>query len=76
MNKKFSFEQGLEELESIVTSLESGETTLEESFDAYKKGMELYKKLKQILDEGDARITELTENGEKLLQGENKDENE
>jgi len=70
MAEKFTFEQGLEELENIVSSLESGETTLEASFDAYKKGMKIYNKLKQILDEGDARITELTQSGEKLLQGE------
>lgn len=56
----FTFEQGMEQLEKIVRGMETGELALEESFEAYKKGMELYKALTRMLDEGDARIRELS----------------
>lgn len=68
MAKKLSFEAGMEELETLVTRLEQGEISLEESFKAYTRGVELYNALKNILDEGDKRITELTENGEREME--------
>ena len=61
--EKLSFEQGMEMLEEIVRQLESGEMSLEESFRAYEKGMAIQKRLKEILDDGDARIRILTETG-------------
>ena len=65
MSDKMSYEEGLSQLEQIVESLENGEITLDESFKAYQKGVKLYRRLKAILDEGDARIEELTkENAE------------
>ncbi|MBQ4227712.1 MAG: exodeoxyribonuclease VII small subunit [Clostridia bacterium] len=60
MSKKLNYEDGIAQLEEIVNTLEQGSISLEESFKAYKQGMELYKALKAILDEGDARIEELT----------------
>ena len=60
MSKKLNYEDGIAQLEEIVNTLEQGSISLEESFKAYKQGMELYKALKAILDEGDARIVELT----------------
>ncbi len=60
MSKKLNYEDGIAQLEEIVDTLEQGSISLEESFKAYKQGMELYKALKAILDEGDARIEELT----------------
>ena len=65
MTEKLNFESGMAELETIVSKLESGSISLEESFDAYQKGIELYKGLRDILMQGDARITLLTEQGEK-----------
>ncbi|MBQ3761157.1 MAG: exodeoxyribonuclease VII small subunit [Clostridia bacterium] len=74
MAKKLTFEQGLEELEQIVSGLESGETTLDESFKQYEKGVKLYAELKKILDEGDAKIIELTKAcGEKSGEDEDAD---
>ena len=61
MDKKMSFEQGLEELTALVEALESGEMSLEESFTAYEKGAKLAAKLKTMLDQGDKRIAALTE---------------
>ena len=66
-----TFEEGLEELEKIITDMESGEMPLNESFAAYKKASELYKKLNKMLDDGDAKIRMLTENGEKDFAGVN-----
>ena len=60
MSKKLNYEDGIAQLEEIVNTLEQGSISLEESFKAYRQGMELYKALKAILDEGDARIEELT----------------
>ncbi|MBE5766712.1 MAG: exodeoxyribonuclease VII small subunit [Clostridiales bacterium] len=62
--KKMTFEQGMADLESIVRELEGGQLPLDESFDAYQRGAELYKQLKKMLDEGEARMTMLTQNGE------------
>lgn len=70
MKKKMTFEEGMAELETIAANLESGEISLEESFKAYQKGMELYRGLQEILNEGDARIIELTREGERELKGE------
>ena len=47
MIKKNSFEENLQELESIVDRLESGEVDLEESVKLYEKGIEI----KKICDE-------------------------
>ena len=67
MATRFTYEDGMRELEQIVEQLESGETPLEESFKAFERGMKLSEKLKKILNDGDARIRELTATGEKPL---------
>jgi|LSQX01.1.fsa_nt_gb exodeoxyribonuclease VII small subunit len=68
--EKFSFEQGMEELEALVRALETGEVPLEESFKAFERGMALKARLEKILSEGDRRIRVLTESGEEPLEGE------
>lgn len=67
MATKFTYESGIRELEQIVEQLERGEMPLEESFKAFERGMKLTEKLKKILNDGDARIRELTATGEKPL---------
>lgn len=67
MAEKLTFESGMAELEQIVRDLENGTVSLDESFKSYQKGVKLYKKLKAILDEGDAKIRVLTEEGESEL---------
>lgn len=67
MAEKLTFESGMAELEQIVRDLENGTVSLDESFKSYQKGVKLYKKLKAILDEGDAKIRMLTEEGESEL---------
>ena len=70
MAKKFNFEDGMQELESLVRALEAGEMSLEESFKAYEKANKLKIQLEKLLDDGDARIRMLTENGESELEAE------
>lgn len=67
MATRFTYEDGMRELEQIVEQLERGEVPLEEAFKAFERGMKLSEKLKKILNDGDARIRELTGTGEKPL---------
>ena len=70
MKKKITFEDGMQELESLVQALESGQMSLEESFKAYERAVALRKELAALLDDGDRRIRVLTEDGERELAGE------
>ena len=67
---KFTFESGMDELETLVRDLENGALPLEESFQAFERGMALKKRLEKLLEEGDKRIHVLTEDGEEPLEGE------
>lgn len=68
--ENFTFESGMDELETLVRNLESGALPLEESFQAFERGMALKKRLEKMLEEGDKRIRVLTESGEEPLEGE------
>ena len=70
MKKKISFEEGMQELETLVQALESGELPLEDSFKAYERAVELRDRLNAILDESDKRIRVLTDAGETELDAE------
>ena len=70
MASKFTYDDGVRELMQIVEQLERGETPLDESFKAFERGMKLAEKLKKILNDGDARIRELTNVGEKAFDAE------
>ena len=67
---KFTFESGMDELETLVRDLENGALPLEESFQAFERGMALKRRLEKLLEEGDKRIRVLTESGEEPLEGE------
>lgn len=64
-NKK-SFEEAINELESIVGKLENGEMSLDESIEVFQKGIELSKYCSKRLDEVEKKISVLIEdeNGE------------
>ena len=68
--KKITFEEGMQELETLVRALELGEMPLEESFKAFEKATELHKTLQAMLDDGDRRIRVLTQGEETLLEEE------
>ena len=71
MTEKISFEQGIEQLEQIVASLESGRVSLGESFQKYEEGVRLYKQLKDILEQGEAKIIQLTRDGKNEAEEQN-----
>lgn len=66
--KKITFEEGMQELETLIRALEQGEMPLEDSFKAFERAMELKKALQAMLDEGDRRIRVLTESGESAME--------
>ena len=62
--KKLSFEDGLQALESLVAELERGELSLEDSMKAFEQAKTLEGQLRAMLNDMDARIRVLTEEGE------------
>ncbi|PZO87934.1 MAG: exodeoxyribonuclease VII small subunit [Micavibrio aeruginosavorus] len=57
---KLSFENALEELETIVKSLESGRAPLEESIGAYERGILLKQHCEKKLTEARLKIEKIT----------------
>lgn len=62
MAKSQTFEEMIEELESIVETLEKGEIPLDESVTLFEKGVKLSGKCHSRLDKAEQKITMLTEN--------------
>ncbi len=60
MSKDFDFNQGIEELEKIVTTMESGDLSLEESLDYFSKGVALTKQCQSALSEAEQKISMLS----------------
>lgn len=58
--KTLSFEQALEELESIVTSLEAGNVPLEQSIAIYERGEALKARCETLLRAAEARVETIT----------------
>jgi exodeoxyribonuclease VII small subunit len=58
--KKLSFENALEELESIVTRLEDGKVPLEESVTIYERGEALKRRCEELLRQAEARVDKIT----------------
>ncbi|MEG2351305.1 MAG: exodeoxyribonuclease VII small subunit [Bacilli bacterium] len=64
MDKKAKFEDNLNELEKIVSSLESGEVDLDTAIKEYTKAMELAKECSNKLNSAKEKVNKiLTENG-------------
>ena len=55
--KAFSFEQAIEELQTIVTAMETGNVSLDESLGLDERGSELVRLCNQRLDEAQQRIS-------------------
>ncbi|MEL6544340.1 MAG: exodeoxyribonuclease VII small subunit [Myxococcota bacterium] len=58
-----AFEDVLARLESIAEKLESGEPKLEDALRLYEEGVRLYRSGTQRLDDAEARLAKLLENG-------------
>ena len=60
-----TFEQSLEELETLVDKLERGQLTLDESLETFESGMKLARVCTQKLTKAERKIEKLIEkNGE------------
>lgn len=70
MKKKINFEEGMQELETLVRELESGQMPLDESFKAYERAIKIRDSLKALLEESDRKIRILTEAGEREMKEE------
>lgn len=62
--KKESFENSLDELESMVRELEEGEKPLEESLALFEKGIKLSATLSRQLEEAKHKVEVLMKSGE------------
>lgn len=58
--KQMSFEQAVQELESIIERIEQGEVGLEQSLDEYRRGGMLIKRCRDILDVAEQQIQKMT----------------
>ncbi|PPA71367.1 exodeoxyribonuclease VII small subunit [Jeotgalibacillus proteolyticus] len=66
--KQITFEEAMNQLESIVTKLEEGDVPLEEALSIYQKGVELSKLCHDKLQRAEKQMaTVITEEGEKPL---------
>ncbi|MFW6154269.1 MAG: exodeoxyribonuclease VII small subunit [Planctomycetota bacterium] len=65
--QKMTFEQALENLEQIVSSIESGEIGLEESIAKYAEGIKLIKHCRRVLDAAEKKIQLLTAEDDQTL---------
>ena len=61
-----TFEQSLEELESVVKQLEGGDLPLEKSLELFERGMKLSESCRKQLEEAESRVEILTRRGDKL----------
>lgn len=62
--KKLNFEEAMERLEEIVTSMERGEATLEESLALFSEGAKLVKQCSTMLDKAEQQVTKLTKSAD------------
>ncbi|WMW25783.1 exodeoxyribonuclease VII small subunit [Methanolobus sediminis] len=60
-SEAISFEQSLEELESLVEKLEKGQLTLDESLGLFERGMKLARVCNQKLSKAERKIEILVE---------------
>ena len=62
-----SYEEAIEELESIIERMEKGETALEDSLREYARGDALVRRCRQVLDQAEQRIEQIS--GQQLEAG-------
>ncbi|MEW9500375.1 exodeoxyribonuclease VII small subunit [Jeotgalibacillus marinus] len=72
--KQITFEQAMDELETIVTKLEEGDVPLEEALSIYQKGVKLSKVCHDKLQHAEKQMaTIMTDTGEEPLDLNNED---
>lgn len=70
MTKKQSFENSVQELDSIVAKMESGQLSLDESLQLFEKGVQLTRSCQKMLTDAESKIEKLM-NEVKSEQGSN-----
>ncbi len=63
---RHSFEESLEELESIVGELEAGEMPLERALELFEKGVGLSESCRKRLEEAETKVEVLLKKGRSL----------
>ncbi|MFU2205977.1 exodeoxyribonuclease VII small subunit [Streptococcus pluranimalium] len=58
-SKKKTFEENLQDLETIVTQLENGDVPLEKAIEQFQKGMVLSKELQQTLQDAEKTLVKV-----------------
>ncbi len=61
-----SFEQSIDELETLVASLENGDLSLEESLSAFESGIKLTRECQQQLNDAEQKVSILTGEGDDM----------
>ncbi len=69
--KKDSFEDKMQNLEEIVSSLEKGEMNLDESLAKFEEGMKLSKECSKMLEKAESKIMILLENNDGEIEEKN-----
>lgn len=64
MAQDLSFEDGLKELEEIVTKMEAGQVSLDDAVSLYERGMALQKRCQKQLDDARLRIEKIAVNSD------------
>ncbi|NCC67633.1 MAG: exodeoxyribonuclease VII small subunit [Clostridia bacterium] len=62
--KKLTFEQSMERLDSIVRQLEKGEAPLSESLKLFEEGTALIAQCTKLLDEAEQKVVKLRKNAD------------
>ena len=60
---EFNFEEALEELERLVSSMEEGELSLEDSMKAFEKGIKLTRECQTALQKAEQKVQILLNEG-------------
>lgn len=59
--EELSFEQSVQQLESLVQQLESGDNALTDLVSRYERGVQLLRHSQQLLEAAELKITQLDE---------------
>jgi len=63
-----TFEEGINELEKIVSDLESGNMTLDDSMKKFEEGMKISKHCSKLLEDAEKKITIVLEKNGELVE--------
>ena len=65
--KAIDFEQQLENLEALVSSLETGDLSLEDSMKSFEQGIKVARECQKALKEAEQKVEILTRQGNELV---------